>query len=83
VVSHHPSDISHLKKIVPKLPMRFCNLALANIVRTVRNGFRKFAYAIGQSEKGRKTEKYTSRAAKVYFPRPAPFFQNDNGFFNF
>lgn len=42
-------------QIVPKLPMRFCILALANNVRKDSGEIRKFAYATGQSEKGRKT----------------------------
>jgi len=79
VVSRHPSDISRLKKFVPLSPARCITLAPANIVRKDSGEIRKFAYAIKQTEKGRETEKYTSRAAKVYFPRPASILPENEG----
>lgn len=50
VVSHHPSDISHLKKSVPLLPAECITLAPANNVRKDSGEIRKFAYATEQSE---------------------------------
>jgi len=43
VVSHQPSDISRLKKSVPKLPTRFRTFVAANIVRKDSGEIRNFA----------------------------------------
>ena len=58
VVSHHPSDISHLKKSVPLSSAECITFAAvaANNVRKDSGEIRKFAYAIEQSE--------TKKAAK-------------------
>ena len=60
--------------------------SLNRSVRTCKpcpQGLRRNSYLrtdkTGQSEKGRKTEKYTSRAAKVYFPRPASILPENEG----